>query len=39
MATEDAPAEPAAEPADEPMAEDGEAPASADDPGSKVFDN
>ena len=35
MATEDAPAEPA----DEPMAEDGEAPASADDPGSKVFDN
>jgi len=44
-AAEDAPAEPAepadepAEPADEPMAKDGESPASADDPGSKVFDN
>jgi hypothetical protein len=36
------PAEPAgepAEPADQPMAEEGKAPASADDSGSKVFDN
>lgn len=41
LESEDAPAEPSApgEPAEEPMAEEGEAPAPADAPGSEVFGN